>query len=347
MPKVYEDSKIFILDDNENNLVFLSKLLRIAGYKSIVAEQDPSKAEYLVAAESPDLVITDLHMPGMSGFEVVERLRATQGTNYLPILVFTADTTLETRQRALRLGATDFLTKPGDACEITLRVRNFLEMRHLHRKLETYSADLELKVRERTRKLQDAQIEIVHRLALTGEYRDDDTGQHCRRVASMAHTIATEYGLDDEDSNLIFLAAPLHDIGKVGIPDAILHKPGLLTQGERSEIQVHTELGASILANSESEILKMAYSIALTHHERWDGSGYGRGLKGADIPISGRIVAVADVYDALINERPYKRAWTEDEAIAEIISCAGSHFDPEVVQAFNRAMARTRLLQAA
>jgi putative two-component system response regulator len=338
VPEAFADARIFLLDDNETNLAFLSKLLRKVGYQNLILETDPAKAVSIVASQRPDLIITDLHMPGMSGYEVIERLRALPAKSYLPILVFTADSGGEARQRALRLGATDFLTKPGDATEITLRVRNFLEMRALHLELEQYSGELERKVEERTRKLEAAQIEIVHRLARTGEYRDDDTGQHCNRIADMAYRVAVECGLPEQEAALVRLAAPLHDIGKVGIPDKILHKPGRLTPEEYEQIRTHTEIGAKILANSESDVLRMAYAIALHHHDRWDGAR--SQLAGADIPIAGRIVAVADVFDALISERPYKAAWPQKDAVAEIERCSGTQFDPDVVAAFLRVIGR-------
>ncbi len=336
MPESQFDSRIFILDDNETNLIVLEKLLKKVGYKNIECSSVPEQAEFIVESYDPDLVITDLHMPRVSGYEVLETLRNRADTSYLPILVFTADTGAEARQRALSLGATDFLTKPGDACEITLRVANFLQMRNLYRTLEEHNGELERKVLDRTQQLEDSQVEIVYRLALTAEYRDDDTGQHCKRVADMAHAIAIQYGLAPDQAHLIRLAAPLHDIGKVGIPDAILRKPGKLTLEEFQEIQHHTDLGARILADSQCEVLRMAYVIALTHHERWDGRGYGQGLAGEDIPIAGRIVAVADVFDALTSERAYKKAWSVPEAIGEIIRCSGSQFDPSVVAAFCR-----------
>jgi putative two-component system response regulator len=346
---IHEDSKIFVLDDNPANLMFMQRLLTKAGYNDVHCSSEPEEAESICRFVKPDLVILDLHMPGVSGFEVLERLRSSNlGGGYLPILVFTADVTGEARRRALELGATDFLTKPGDMSEITLRVRNFLEMRHLYRRLEDQNLMLEEKVIQRTRKLMEAQLEVVERLALAGDYRDDDTGEHCRRVGDLSYEIALEYGLPYSDAELIRLAAPLHDIGKVGIPDAVLRKPGRLTEEEFSEIKTHTLVGAQILANSRSEILQTAYAIALHHHERWDGKGYPNGTTGEDIPIVGRIVTVADVYDALTTARPYKGAWNSEKAVAEIESLAGTQFDPKVVAAFRRVIdARTRLESAA
>jgi len=333
----YPGARILVVDDNPMNLLFLQKLLKKAGYENVETTNDSTGAEELARSFKPDLAIIDLHMPGLTGYELLARLRGIEDTGgYLPVLVFTADVTGEARHKALALGATDFLTKPGDPAEITLRVRNFLEMRRLYRELESHNEQLEQKVQERTKRLEEAQLEMVQRLALAGDYRDDDTGDHCRRVGTMSYQIAVEYGLPAEQAELIRIAAPLHDIGKVAIADSILRKPGRLDEAEFREIQRHTDLGASILAGSRSEVLQMAYEIALSHHERWDGKGYGQGLAGESIPISGRIVAVADVYDALTSQRPYKRAWSEGEALAEISRCSGTQFDPAVVQAFLR-----------
>ncbi|RYG24451.1 response regulator [bacterium] len=335
------ESRLLVVDDNPVNLLFLQKLLAKVGYRDVQTTTRPEDAEEMALKGRPDLAIIDLHMPGMSGYELLERLRAQKvHSGYLPVLVFTADVGGDARRRALELGATDFLTKPGDPSEITLRVHNFLEMRSLHRQLEDQNAILERKVEERTRRLREAQLEVVYRLALAGDYRDDETGDHCRRVGDISYAIALEYGVPPMEAELIRLAAPLHDIGKVGISDSILKKPARLNEHEFAEIRRHVMLGASILADSTCEILQMAHVIALTHHERWDGKGYGTGLQGEDIPLPGRIVAVADVYDALTNKRPYKEIWSEAAAIAEIERLAGSHFDPAVVAAFVRSLGK-------
>lgn len=326
----------------------MRRLLEKAGYNDVHCSSEPEEAAQVCRFLKPDLVILDLHMPGVSGYEVLSALRNSDDIpGYLPILVFTADATGEARRKALGLGASDFLTKPGDMSEITLRVRNFLEMRHLYRVLESQNAVLEEKVFERTRSLLDAQMEIVERLALAADYRDDDTGEHCRRVGDLSFDIAVEYGLSDAEADLIRIAAPLHDIGKLGIPDAVLRKPGKLTAEEFGEIKGHTIVGAKILANSRSEILQMAHRIALHHHERWDGRGYPNGIPGDQIPAAGRIVAVADVFDALTSRRPYKEAWPVERAIEEIRSNSGTQFDPDIVEAFLRVMAAREVRQAA
>lgn len=326
------------------NLLFIEKLLAKAGFTDVVTSTDSRSAEAFIVSNEPDLVILDLHMPHLSGFDLLAALRGNQAlAGFLPVLVFTADATGEARKRALELGATDFLTKPGDPTEVVLRVRNFLTMRYFHCQLESQRLQLEEKVIERTRSLYEAQLEVVHRLALAGDYRDDDTGGHCHRVGDVSYKIACECGLYEGDCELIRLAAPLHDIGKVGIADKLLRKPGRLTPEEFEQIKAHTEIGAEILANSKSEILQVAHVIARSHHERWDGTGYCRKLAGEEIPLAGRIVAVADVFDALTSERPYKHAWTVDEAVAEIERAAGTQFDPLVVQAFVSALARTKV----
>lgn len=326
---------IFVLDDNPINLLLMHKLLTKAGYSNVITSSHPETAEVDIVAAEPDLVILDLNMPVVDGYEVLRRVRENDAIRgFLPVLVFTADASGSARSRALQLGASDFLTKPGDPDEIRLRVRNFLLMRTYHRRLEDQNAALEERVQERTKSLYEAQLEVVYRLALAGDYRDDDTGEHCQRVGDLSGRIAKACGLEPKMVELIRLAAPLHDIGKVGISDLILKKPGRLTSEEIATMRRHTELGAAILRNSKSEILQMAHKIALTHHERWDGTGYCSNIAGEDIPIAGRIVAVADVFDALTHDRPYKSAWTVEDARDEIVRGSGTQFDPKVVDAF-------------
>ena len=330
----YPSSRILIVDDREANVRLLEQLLNQAGYHSIVSTQDARQALPLFLTQKPDLILLDLHMPHMDGFDVLEQLvpRINKGL-FLPILVLTADASAETKQRALARGAKDFLTKPFDPHEVLLRVANLLETRSLHAAMKNQNKLLEERVRERTHDFQDAQLEIMDRLALAAEYRDDDTGRHAQRVGRTSALVATSLGFTEEDAALMRRAAPLHDVGKIGIPDEILLKPGALSDTEFNEMKSHTMVGARILSGSRFRVLQLAEDIALTHHERWDGSGY-FGLREDTIPLVGRIVAIADVFDALTHERPYKAAWSEDDAVAEIRSLRGSHFDPEVVDAF-------------
>jgi putative two-component system response regulator len=248
-----------------------------------------------------------------------------------PILVLTADITTAAKHRALKEGARDFLTKPLDEIEVLLRIKNLLENRFHHILLEK-------RVQERTQDLEKSQMEVLQRLALAAEYRDDDTRLHTRRVGQIARHIALALGWSAEQADLIFRASPLHDVGKIGIADAILLKPGKLTEEESTVMKQHTLIGGKILSESDSSWLQLAEEIALTHHERWDGTGYPAGLAGEDIPLVGRIVAVADVFDALTHERPYKHAWSTEEALAEIKKQSGRQFDPHVVEAFLRTL---------
>jgi putative two-component system response regulator len=288
-------------------------------------------------------------MPYLDGFMVMNQIKHRIAENtFLPIVILTADVTTETKQRALRKGAADFLFKPLDMAEVLLRIRNLLRTRILHVEVQNQNQVLEVRVHERTRELeeahhailqhaaelQEAQIETIHRLALAAEYRDDDTGQHVQRVSQNSALIAAAMGWPEGEVELIRKASPLHDVGKIGIPDDILLKPGKLTPEEWTVMKSHTVIGAKILSGSRFPLLQMAEEIALTHHEKWDGSGYCPGLGGENIPLSGRIVAVADVFDALTHERPYKKAWLVSDALAEISSQSGRHFDPAVVEAF-------------
>jgi putative two-component system response regulator len=259
--------------------------------------------------------------------------------------MLTADATEESKQRALSSGARDFLTKPFSQPELLLRVRNLLEVQSLHDRLREQNANLEQKIVERTRDLEHARLEILFRLALAAEYRDDHTQEHARRIGRTCALLARCLGLDQAEVDLIGQAAPLHDIGKIGIPDDVLLKPGKLTDSEFAAIKTHTTIGAEILAGSESPLLNLAEEIALTHHERWDGTGYPQQLAGEAIPPAGRIAAIADVFDALTHDRPYKQAWPTELAINEVIGQRGKQFDPQVVDAFasldHRALANS------
>ncbi|HVC31060.1 MAG TPA: HD domain-containing phosphohydrolase, partial [Steroidobacteraceae bacterium] len=256
---------------------------------------------------------------------------------YLPILILTADISLETKQRALASGARDFLTKPFDRTEVLLRIRNLLETRFLH-------LHLERRVRERTEDLELARLETLQRLALAAEFRDDNTARHTQRVGNAAAILARALGLQESEVELIRQAAPLHDVGKIAIPDTILLKPGKLTAAEFEKMKSHTAIGARLLSGSRSPALQLGELIARTHHERWDGAGY-FGIMRDHIPLASRIVSVVDVYDALTHVRPYKRAWTVEDALAEIEAQRGRQFDPEVAETFlrlrtNRSFAR-------
>jgi putative two-component system response regulator len=335
LEEAFQHARILIVDDQPENVVLLRRVLSKAGYHDVESTSEPSQAEKLYEAYRPDLVLLDLHMPEMDGFAVLERLRSlTARATYLPILVLTGDHDPLKRRRALAAGATDFLAKPFDTVEVVLRIRNLLETRHLHRLLSDHNAVLEAGVRQRTRELEEAQGEILARLAAAAEHRDDDTGRHTLRVGELSAAIADALGLPAEAVELIRAAAPLHDVGKIGIPDHILLKSGKLTPEEFAVMKAHTTIGGAILAGGRSALVIEAERIALNHHERWDGTGYPHGLSGNAIPLGARIVAVADVFDALTHDRPYRPAWPVDRVMEEIRAQSGHHFDPAVVAAF-------------
>ena len=334
LPARLRDNRVLLVDDQELNLRVLRQVLERGGLHNITMTQDPHAVAALVALHTPDLIVVDLHMPGLDGFGVMEALRPQlDAAGYLPILVLTADITEEARRRALESGARDFLTKPINSTEVILRTRNLLETRMLYLEVELRNVDLEQRVRERTKEVEDAQLETLERLARTAEYRDDQTGRHVHRVGRVAALLGRTIALDEDQVRILRLSAPLHDLGKIGIPDAILLAPRRLEPAEFEEMKMHTSIGSRILAGGTSELLRMAERIASTHHERWDGRGY-HGLVTTDIPLFSRIVGVADVFDALTHERPYKSAWPVDMAVDEIMNGRGTQFDPTIVDAF-------------
>lgn len=332
---IYAEAKILIVDDQEANLRLLQAILSKAGYTNIVVTTDSREVSQICCMLQPDLILLDLMMPYLDGYQVMQQLAPTftSGT-YLPILVLTADIAPEAKKQALSLGAKDFLTKPLDHMEVLLRINNLLETRFLYLELQGQNEALELKMQERTRQLEQAQFEILERLTVAAEYRDDETGQHTRRVGYLSTLLARASGLPEYEVQLIERVAPLHDLGKIGIPDDILLKPAKLTSYEFEVMKTHTIIGARILSGGHSDMVKMAQTIALTHHECWDGSGYPHRLQGEAIPRVGRIVALADTFDALTHKRPYKDAWPLDKAVEEIRAQSGKQFDPHLVDIF-------------
>ena len=333
--KQLENAKILLVEDERANLILLTRILQGAGYRFIESTSDPREALALFDAFRPDLLCTDFHMPHLSGLELIDKVQARiPAGSYLPIIMLTADQNPETEQLALSKGAKDFLNKPFKPGQIKLRVKNLLHTRFLHLELQAQNETLERKVRERTRELDLARLDVLERLAMASEYRDYTTGQHTARVGALAARLAQQLGFSPEEVELIHRAAPLHDVGKIGIPDQILLKPGKLDPDEWAIMKTHVELGSKLLAHGGSQLVQKAQLIALTHHERWNGSGYPRGLKGDDIPLVGQIVALADVFDTLTHERPYKSAWSIKDATTEICQQRGRWFSPRLVDAF-------------
>jgi putative two-component system response regulator len=341
-------ARILIVDDQAANVRLLEMILETNGWMNYRSITDSLTTFDLCQEYQPDLILLDLHMPRLDGFGVLEGLQAhiaRQG--YLPVLVLTADVTPAAKQRALRMGAKDFLAKPVDAIEVGLRVKNLLETRLLYARLQGYNEELEQRVRERTRQLAKAQTEVLRRLAIAAEYRDDDTGHHTQRVGNLAALLGRALGQSDDEIALLRLAAGLHDVGKIGIPDRILLKPGKYEPAEFEIMKSHAAIGSEILGRSQFPVLQLAHLIALSHHERWDGSGYPQGLKGDQIPLAARIVAIADVFDALTHERPYKKAWPLEDAIAEIRQQSGRQFDPDLIERFLGVLGSEGLLNLA
>jgi putative two-component system response regulator len=323
----YNDISILVIDDERPNVDLLCKILRRAGYENVHGATDPYAALALAASDAPDIVLLDLHMPQLNGVEVMRTFRDASVAIEPLVVILTGDDSREAKAHALSNGAKDFITKPFDNQEVVLRINNLADLRRFHKNLDA-------QVRARTLELEAARLDVIERLGMAAEFRDDATGQHTRRVGKAAALVASALNLPDDYVDVIGRAAPLHDVGKIAIPDRILLKPGPLDVPELEVMRTHTTVGARLLESSNSPLLKLAGEIALTHHERWIGDGYPRGLRGADIPLAGRIVAVVDFFDALTHDRPYRKKYPADQVLAMMQPERGRHFDPDVIDAF-------------
>lgn len=326
--------RVLIVDDTQVNLVLFEALVKKLGDSEAHSFTKSPEGLAWAQANDPDLVIVDYMMPELNGLEFIERLRATPGRETVPILMITANDQKEVRYRALKVGASDFLTKPVDRLEFSARAANLLALSDARRQLSHRAEWLAQEVHKATAQILQRELETVIRLSKAAEYRDPETGAHILRMAHYSQLIARGLGMSEAEQELLLQAAPLHDIGKVGIADAILLKPGRLTPDEFEVMKQHAVYGYEILKDSSSDILQAGASIALGHHEKFNGSGYPNGLSGQAIPMFSRIVAVADVFDALTSARPYKKAWTLEDASKLIRSQSGSHFDPSCVAVF-------------
>jgi putative two-component system response regulator len=327
--------RLLIVDDEQANIDVLRRVLSGAGLGHISSTNDPTKAVDLFLAVNPDLVIIDLHMPVMDGFDVLTALRGPLPPDSFPsVLMITGDNSAATRQRALAGGAKDFITKPFDLDDVRLRIGNLLETSEHERAMREQNVLLASTLRDQTLELEEARIESVERLALMAELRDDVTGQHNARVARMACAMAEAIGPGSASAELLGRVAALHDIGKIGIPDCILLKAGPLSVAEWDTMKTHTTIGARILSSGRSEFMHLAQEIAQSHHERWDGLGYPDGLKGTRIPLAARIVSIADVFDALSSDRPYRPAYSMEDSFTAIELGSQTLFDPSLVEVF-------------
>lgn len=332
-------STILMVDDDPTNVKLLERTLRTAGYDGLVSTTDSRTVLDLFLGHDFDLVILDLNMPYQDGFQVMQQLQLLGRDDLPPILILTAQQDREHRVRALREGAHDFVTKPFAVEELLARVRNLLKVQQHQKFMRGRNQWLEDRVLERTRELYDTRLQIVRRLGRAAEFRDNETGLHAIRMSKISVALAEAYGMSSDECELLLNASPMHDVGKIGIPDKILLKPGKFEPHEWEVMKTHTTIGADILSGDDSELLGMARTIALTHHEKWDGSGYPHGLKGEQIPLVGRIVALADVFDALTSARPYKEAWTLNATLEYVDSNRGLHFDPQLVDIFRARLA--------
>ncbi len=331
---------VLLVDDDEQVREVMRALVESLGFEARTAV-DGADALEKVAADPPDLILMDANMPRMDGLETIRRLKQAETTRIIPVIMVTALHDLEMKVRALEAGADDFLGKPCERVELQARIASLLKVKAFNDQSRSYQKDLESEVARRTRQLEDAlgkqrslSLEVIFRLSRAAEFRDEDTGSHLRRISRYASSIARRMGLGDRSAEAILYAAPMHDVGKIGIPDQILLKPGKLDEREMQVMKMHTTIGADILHGSIADYLRLGEVIALSHHEKWDGTGYPRGLCRTKIPLSGCITAIADVFDALTTKRPYKEPLPVEKAFAIVREGREMHFHPEVVDAF-------------
>lgn len=339
--KATRKAKILVIDDDKFYLKIYSDLIKELGHNYLTADNGLEAIEK-IKSYNPDIIVTDVMMPGMDGFDLAKRVKQDALTMHIPILMVTTLSDRQSRVEGLEQGADEFLSKPIDDTEFRIRINNMLKIKRYEDLLLKYSKTLEgelsnknIQLKEALDKIKNGYTETVYRLTLAAEYRDTDTGKHIKRISLYSQHIAKYLKLDEQTVEAIFFASSMHDVGKIGIPDYILLKPGSLTKEEFEIMKTHTTIGAGILRGSDSDILKTAEEIALSHHEAWDGSGYPTGLKGEEIPISGRIVSIADIYDAIRSRRPYKEPLTHDTACTIINNRLKERIDPVLLNTFN------------
>ena len=330
------DAAILLVDDDPESLTLLSALLKKDGYHNVTVSLDPLQTFELHHRHQFDAILCDIHMPTMDGFEVLTTLLHSFAEEFLPFIALSVDNSSDLRNLALASGARDYLVKPFDNTEVLFRLKNLLETTYLHKELAAHNEQLESLVQQRTQQLYNAQIKLIESLGRAAEYRDNETGTHVMRISQTTAILGKALGLSTEELELLSNASPMHDVGKIAIPDNVLLKPGKLDEAEWTTMKTHAALGATILLGQENDspLLQSAAEIALHHHERWDGSGYPNGLAGEDIPLFARITSVCDVFDALTSRRPYKEPWSVQRALAYVNEQSGHAFDPEIASTF-------------
>ncbi len=321
-----EKHSVLVVDDTPENIDVIAGVLK-PRYRVRAATSGKRALEIARSDSKPDMILLDIMMPDMDGYDVIGILKSNPVTAHIPVIFITAKTDQEDEEKGLAMGAVDYITKPISPQVVLARVKTHLALYNQNRELEKM-------VKIRTAELHQSRFDVIRHLAKAAEFKDTDTGMHVVRMSHYSKLLALAMETDHEWADLLFNAAPMHDIGKIGIPDNILLKPGKLTPDEWEIMKTHTTIGGDILSDDPSNLIQLAREIAISHHERWDGTGYPGALKGEKIPLSGRIVAIADVFDALVSDRPYKKAWTVEEAIALIEKDSGSHFDPHLVKLF-------------
>jgi len=319
-------ASVLVVDDTSENIDLLVEILK-GEYTVRAAINGEQGLKIARLAKAPDLILLDIMMPGIDGFEVCRRLKADPTTSHIPIIFVTAKITTSDEIMGFSLGAVDYITKPISPPVVLARVRTHLALYDQNRELDR-------KVRQQTQDIHDTRLKIIHRLGRAAEFKDDNTGLHVIRMSHYARVLGIAAGMSETMADMLLDAAPMHDIGKIGIPDAILQKPGRLDEQEWAIMQTHAQIGEEIIGKDDSELLTMARIVAISHHERWDGSGYPNALAGEDIPMVGRIVAIADVFDALTSVRPYKDSWSVDDTVAYLQQQAGKQFEPKLVSLF-------------
>lgn len=323
-------STILLVDDVADNIDILNAVL-LPCYRTRVALNGEKALQIANSANPPDLILLDIMMPGLNGYDVCRQLKDNPDTRDIPVIFVTAMSEMEDEKLGLELGAVDYITKPVSPPIVLARVRTHLALYDQNRELAR-------QVRERTAELFNTRQQIIRRLGRAAEFRDNETGNHIIRMSHFCRLIGGAAGLGEKTVEVLYHASPMHDVGKIGIPDHILLKQGKLDDAEWAIMRQHPQIGAEIIGQHTDELLQTAWMIALCHHEKWDGSGYPNGLKGEDIPLLARIVALADVFDALTTARPYKKAWSVEEAVSYIENQAGSHFDPALIEPFKRVL---------